>query len=117
MFATPAFAQAAAGPANTSVALLQFLPYLAIFAIFYFLMIRPQQQRAKAHRAMIDAVKKGDEVVTGGGLVGKVVRVMDAEVEVELAPNVKVKALKSTLADVRNRVLAAANDGAKSVGG
>lgn len=112
MFATPAFAQAAAGgPANAGVAgLLQFLPYLAIFAIFYFLMIRPQQQRAKAHRAMIDAVKKGDEVVTGGGLVGKVVRVMDAEVEVELAPNVKVKALKSTLADVRNRVLAAAND-------
>jgi preprotein translocase subunit YajC len=119
MFASPAFAQAAAGagPAGGVAGLIAFVPYVAIFAIFYFLMIRPQQQRAKAHRAMIDAVKKGDEVVTGGGLIGKVVRVMDAEVEVELGPQIKVKALKSTLADVRNRTLpAAANDTAKSAG-
>ena len=113
MFATPAFAQAAAGGAagNGAVGLIAFLPYVAIFAIFYFLMIRPQQQRAKAHRALIDAVKKGDEVVTGGGLIGKVVKVSDGEVEIEIAPTVKVKALKSTLADVRTRGLpAAAND-------
>jgi len=117
MFASPAYAQAAAagaGPAGFG-AVLAFVPYIAIFALFYFLMLRPQQQRAKAHRAMLDAVKKGDEVVTGGGLIGKVVRVMDAEVEVELAPNMKVKALKSTLADVRNPVpLAAANDSSKA---
>jgi preprotein translocase subunit YajC len=118
MFESPAFAQAAtaAAPGGGAVAgLIAFAPYIAIFAIFYFLMIRPQQQRAKAHRAMLDAVQKGDEVVTGGGLIGKVVRVMDAEVEVELAPTVKVKALKSMLADVRNRTApTAANDGGKA---
>ncbi len=114
MFESPAFAQAAGGAAGApagAVGLIAFVPYIAIFAIFYFLMIRPQQQRAKAHRALIEAVKKGDEVVTGGGLVGKVVRVMDGEVEIELAPQVKVRALKATLADVRNRTLPpAAND-------
>jgi len=112
MFASPAYAQAAAGAAPAGmVGLLQFVPYIAIFAIFWFLMIRPQQQRAAEHRAMIDAVKKGDEVVTGGGLVGKVVRVMDSEVEIELAPQLKVKAVKATLADVRNRTApVAAND-------
>ena len=116
MFASPAFAQAtAAGPGAGAVGILAFVPYVAIFAIFYFLMIRPQQQRAKAHRAMLDGVKKGDEVVTGGGLVGKVTRVMDTEVEVELAPNVKVKALKSMLADIRDPMRpTAANDVAKS---
>lgn len=112
MFASPAYAQAAAAaPGGATAGLIAFVPYIAIFAIFYFLMIRPQQQRAKAHRAMIDAVKKGDEVVTGGGLVGKVLKVMDGECEIELSPTVKVRALKSTLADVRNRTApAAAND-------
>ena len=112
MFASPAYAQAAGAAPAGAAGLIAFAPYLAIFAIFYFLMIRPQQQRVKAHRAMIDAVKKGDEVVTGGGLIGKVVRVMDAEVEVELAPALKVRALKSTLSDVRGRgvAVAAAND-------
>ena len=117
MFASPAFAQAAGATGAGVAGLVAFVPYVAIFAIFYFLMIRPQQQRAKAHRAMIDAVKKGDEVVTGGGLVGKVVKVSAGEVEIELAPQVKVKALKSTLADVRTRgVPAAANDSAKNNG-
>jgi len=84
---------------------------VAIFAIFYFLMIRPQQQRAKAHRAMVDAVKKGDEVVTGGGIIGKVARVMDGEIEIEVATGVKLRVLKGTLSDVRNPKLpAAAND-------
>jgi preprotein translocase subunit YajC len=111
MFATPALAQAAGGAGAATAGLIAFVPYLAIFVIFYFLMIRPQQQRAKQHRAMIDAVKKGDEIVTGGGLVGKVTRVMDGEVEIELAPQMKVRALKSTLADVRNRTAPiAAND-------
>ncbi len=114
MFASPAFAQAAgtaAGPGAGAAGLLGIAPYIAIFAIFYFLMIRPQQQRAKAHRAMIDAVKKGDEVVTAGGIIGKVARVMDAEVEIDAGNNVKLRVLKSTLADVRNRTIpAAAND-------
>ncbi len=111
MFATPAYAQAAGGAGGATAGLIAFVPYLAIFAIFYFLMIRPQQQRARQHREMIDAVKKGDEVVTGGGLIGKVSRVTDGEVEIELAPQLKVRALKSTLADIRNRTAPlAAND-------
>ena len=102
MFASPAFAQAAS-PAGSSgaAAFLQFVPLLFIFVIFYFLLIRPQQRRLKAHQALIASVKKSDTVVTGGGLIGKVTRVDDMEVEVELAPNVRVKALKSTLTEVR----------------
>ena len=112
MFASPAFAQAAGtGAGSATAGLIAFVPYIAIFAIFYFLMIRPQQQRAKAHRAMIVAVKKGDEVVTGGGIVGKVVRVMDGEVEIDAGNNVKFRVLKGTLSDVRDRAVpAAAND-------
>jgi preprotein translocase subunit YajC len=68
--------------------------------IFWFLLIRPQQQRAKQHRAMIDAVKKGDSIVTGGGLVGKVTKVEGDIVEVEIASGVKVKAVKATLSDI-----------------
>ena len=113
MFASPAYAQAAAaaGPGAGAAGLIAFAPYIAIFAIFYFLMIRPQQQRAKAHRAMIDAVAKGDDVVTGGGILGKVTRVQDGEVEVEVATGVKLRVLKATLSDVRNRMApTAAND-------
>ncbi|WP_156255069.1 preprotein translocase subunit YajC [Sandarakinorhabdus oryzae] len=113
MFETPAYAQAAGGAAAAggTVALIGFLPYLAIFAIFYFLIIRPQQQRAKQHRAMVDAVKKGDDLVTAGGIIGKAIRVTDTEVEVEAGPNVRFTVLKSTLADVKPRgVPAAAND-------
>ena len=114
MFSTPAYAQAAAGGAASGgigYMLMQILPLLALFLIFWFLIIRPQQQKMKAHRAMVDAVKKGDEVVTGGGLVGKVTKVADNEVEIELAPNVKVRALKGTLSGVTPRgAPAAAND-------
>ena len=123
MFETPAFAQAAntagtvAGGAagGAAAGLIAFVPYIAIFVIFYFLMIRPQQQRAKAQRALIDAVKKGDEVVTGGGIIGKVTRVMDnGEVEIEVAPTVKLKVVRATLADVRTRGLPAAANDAKA---
>jgi len=79
---------------------MQFVPLLLIFGIFYFLLFRPQQQAAKLHREKVNAVKKGDMVVTGGGLIGKVTRVDEAQVEIEIAPNVKVKALKGTLSDV-----------------
>ncbi len=99
MFET-AYAQTAAGGAAPN-AMLQFLPLIAIFIIFYFLLIRPQQKRLKEHRTLIDSVKRGDTVVTGGGFIGKVTKVEDAEVEVEIAANVRVKIVKSTLTDVR----------------
>ena len=112
MFASPAFAQSAAPAASANPAgfLVQMAPLLLIFVIFYFLLIRPQQRRLKAHQAMIAAVKKNDMVVTGGGLVGKVTRVDEAEVEVEIAPSVRVKALKGTLTEVRPFGAKPAND-------
>lgn len=113
MFSTPAFAQGAtAGAAGgASGFLIQVVPLILLFVIFWFLIIRPQQQRAKQHKAMIDAVKKGDDVVTGGGLIGRVVKVTDQDVEIELSPTVKVKALKATLSQVTSRgAPAAAND-------
>lgn len=101
MFATPAYAQAAGGASAGGAAFfVQIVPLLLIFVIFYFLMIRPQQRRLKQHRALIDAVKKGDQVVTGGGLIGKVTRVDDQQVEIEIATGVKVKVVKATLTDV-----------------
>ncbi len=104
MFSTPAYAQAAgAGSTDPMVMIIGFAPYLAIFAIFYFLLIRPQQQRVKAHRAMVDAVARGDEVVTGGGIIGKATKVEGVEVEVEVASGVKLRVLKATLADVRKQ--------------
>lgn len=102
MFATPAFAQAASGTASGGIASTVFFfgQFILIGLIFWFLMIRPQQQRMKAHRAMIDAVKKGDSVVTGGGIVGKVTKVEADLVEVEVAAGVKVKVVKATLTDI-----------------
>ena len=101
MFATQAFAQTAgAAAAGGPPAFLQFVPLLLMGVIFYFLLIMPQQKRAKQHRAKLDAVKKGDSVVTGGGLLGKVVKVDENEVEIEIAANVRVRAIKSTLTDV-----------------
>lgn len=112
MFTSPAFAQtaAAAGPQGSFIGAI--MPFLLILPIFYFLLIRPQQRRLKEHRAMIDAVKKGDMVVTAGGLIGKVTKVADGEVEVELAPSVRVRVVKSTLSEVRDPVGAPANDSA-----
>ena len=75
-------------------------PWLLIFVIFYVLMIRPQQQRVKEHQATIAAVKKGDEVITGGGIRGKVTKVTDDEAEVEIAQGVRVRVVKATLSQV-----------------
>jgi preprotein translocase subunit YajC len=103
MFATPAFAQAA-GAAGAAGGLISFVPILLIFAIMYLLMIRPQQKKAKEHRAMIEALRRGDQVITSGGLIGKVSKVADNEVEVELAPsNVKVRVVKSTISQVLSK--------------
>ncbi|MEA3068011.1 MAG: preprotein translocase subunit YajC [Sphingomonadales bacterium] len=86
------------------------LPWLLIFAIFYMLMIRPQQRRAKEHQASIAAVKKGDEVITGGGIRGKVTKVSDDEAEVEIAQGVKVRVVKSTITHVLSANTKPAND-------
>ncbi len=102
MFVSPAYAQAAGGSPLGSIT--SFVPLIAIFAIMYFLMIRPQQKKMKEHRAMIAAVRKGDQVVTAGGLVGKVSKVFDeTQVEVEIASGVKVKVMTATLANVLNK--------------
>ncbi|MFM5947957.1 MAG: preprotein translocase subunit YajC [Novosphingobium sp.] len=79
---------------------MQFLPLVAMVAVFWFLIIRPQMRRQKEHQSKISQIKKGDQVLTGGGLLAKVIKVDDHYAEVEIAPNVRVKALKSTLADV-----------------
>jgi preprotein translocase subunit YajC len=102
MFISPAYAQAAPGGMGEIVNLL--VPMLMVFAIFYFFMIRPQQQRAKEHRATIDAIRRGDTVVTSGGIVGKVTKVKDdGEIEVEIADNTRVRVIKSTVAAVRTK--------------
>ncbi len=99
--ATPAYAQAAGQQAGGY----SFFIMLALmFAVFYFLLIRPQQKRQKEHKAMIEAVRRGDTVVTSGGMIGKITKVIDEnEVQVELAESVRVRIIKSTLADVRGK--------------
>ncbi|WP_170564713.1 preprotein translocase subunit YajC [Ruegeria atlantica] len=86
-------------------AIAQFLPLILIFAIMYFLLIRPQQKKMKQHQAMVEAVRRGDQVVTQGGLIGKVSKVKegDNEIEVEIAEGVKVRVVKSTIAQVLNK--------------
>ena len=114
MFATPAYAQAAHGAAAGGAPMdmvLQFAPLAAIMVVFYFLMIRPQQQRAKKHAEDIKAVKRGDNVVLSSGMIGKVTSVGDSEVTVEIAPKVEVKVVKAMISDIRTRgAPAAAND-------
>ena len=103
--------QQTAAPANgTTQLLLGIAPWLLIFVVFYILMIRPQQRRVKAHQAAINAVKKGDEVITAGGIRGRVTKVNDEDAEVEIAPNVKVRVIKSTLSQVLSPNAKPAND-------
>jgi preprotein translocase subunit YajC len=102
---------ASSASANGGAALfMQFAPLVLIFVVFYFLLIRPQQRRMKEHANKIAAVKRGDNVVTGGGLIGKVTKVEDDHVEIEIAQGVKVRAVKSTLGDVINPIAKPAND-------
>ncbi|MFC3568432.1 preprotein translocase subunit YajC [Paracoccus sp. TOH] len=107
MFVTAAHAQAAGAPSGAA-SIASFLPLVLIFVIMYFLMIRPQQKRMKEHRALIEALKKGDEVVTQGGLVGKITSIRDNELEVEIAPGVKVRVIRSTITGLVNRTQPAA---------
>ena len=85
-------------------------PWLLIFVVFYLLMIRPQQRRAKEHQATINAVKKGDDVITAGGIRGRVTKVSDEDAEVEIATGVKVRVIKSTLSQVLSPNAKPAND-------
>jgi preprotein translocase subunit YajC len=91
---------AAAASGEAPPAWLQFLPLVAMGFIFWFLILRPQMKRQKEQAAKIAAIKKGDQVLTAGGFVGKVVRVDEQYADIELAPNVRVKAVKTTISDV-----------------
>jgi preprotein translocase subunit YajC len=107
MFVTPAFAQAAgAGPGG---AFASFVPLILIFAIMYFLLIRPQQKKAKEHKAMVEALRRGDQVLTQGGIIGKVSKVNDdGVIEVEIADGVRVKMPRHTIAQVMSKTEPAA---------
>jgi preprotein translocase subunit YajC len=104
------FAQVGGSATSGAALFMNIAPLILIFVVFWFLLIRPQQRRMKEHANKIAAVKRGDNVVTGGGLMGKVTKVEEDHVEVEIATGVKVRAVKSTLADVLNPVTKAAND-------
>jgi preprotein translocase subunit YajC len=111
MFISSAYAQTPAGADPTSGLLMQIAPLVLIFVVFYFLLIRPQQQARKKHMEMVAQLKKNDIVVTSGGMIGKVKSVADDEVRVELAPNVDVRVLRHTIAEVRSKTEPApAND-------
>lgn len=102
LMAAPALAQAAPPPAGPSI-MTQLLFFLPLILIFYFLLIRPQQQRAKKHAEMVANIKRGDTVITSGGLIGKVNKVNDAELSVDLAENVRVRIIKAMVIEVRNK--------------
>lgn len=94
--------------------LMQFAPFIAIFAIMYFLILRPQQRRAKDQKALVQGARRGDTVVTAGGLIGKVTKSTDeSEVELEIAPNVRVRLARSGIADVRAKGEPVKNEPAK----
>lgn len=102
MFVTPAYAQGAGAPGGMDI-VIQIVPFILIFVIMYFLLIRPQQKRMAAHRALVAGVRRGDVVVTGGGMIGKVKSVNDAEDEVvvELSKGVEVRVIRSSISEVR----------------
>ncbi len=107
MFVTPAFAQAASP--GMGGALGSFIPLILIFFIMYFLLIRPQQKKLKEHRTMVDALRRGDQVLTQGGIVAKITKVNeDGFVEAEIADGVKVKILRSTITQVMSKTEPAA---------
>ena len=106
-----AYAQAAQDTFGMLNSLL--IPTMLIIGIMYFLMIRPQQKRLKEHQAMVAAVRRGDTVVTSGGIIGKVAKVDDQELQVEIAEGVKIKILRSTISEVRGKGEAASSPKAK----
>ncbi|WP_185982901.1 preprotein translocase subunit YajC [Aureimonas mangrovi] len=102
MFVSPAFAQTAGAAGGTESILISILPFVAVFAIMYFLIIRPQRRNMKKREDMLKNIRRGDTVVTGGGIVAKVTKVMDnGELEVQISEQVKVRVLQAMVADVR----------------
>jgi preprotein translocase subunit YajC len=119
MLISTAYAQAAPAAPNALGGLESFLPLILIFVIFYFLLIRPQQKKMKTHKEMLGTIRKGDRIVTGGGMLGTVAKVEDNEITIEVAENVRVKVIRATVADVLNRPesgSAAKSDEAKPAG-
>ena len=111
MFESPALAATGGAASNgTTSFLVNIFPLILIFVIFYFLLIRPQQRRMKQHQSMVAAVKPRDTAITNGGLIGKVTKVDDNEVELEVAQGVRVRVVKSMLSDVRPHGAKPAND-------
>ncbi|MBC2859574.1 preprotein translocase subunit YajC [Stappia sp. 28M-7] len=103
MLISPAYAQGAGGAGSTDI-LMSLLPFVLIFVIMYFLIIRPQRQRMKQHQEMVSNLRRGDTVVTAGGLIGKVSKVVDdGEVQLELAEGLKVRAVRSMITEVRSK--------------
>jgi preprotein translocase subunit YajC len=100
MFITEAFAQTGGAGSSTSM-IIQFLPIILIFVIMYFLILRPQRQKARLHQEMVANLRRGDTVVTTGGLIGKVAKVEDSELQVELAEGVRVRVVRGMVAEVR----------------
>ena len=100
---TPAFAQAAGSSGGGAEIALQLVPFVLIFVIMYFLILRPQQRRVKDHQSMVKGLRREDTVVTNGGIIGRVTKVQDeaAEVEIEIAPNVRVRVMRSMIQEVR----------------
>ena len=104
MFITPAFAQAAAAGGDTNSMLMSLLPFALIFVIMYFLILRPQQKKVKDHAELVKNIRRGDTVVTSGGLVGKVTKVVDDEqIEFEVADGVRVRQMRTMIAGVRTK--------------
>lgn len=101
MFITPAYAQSGAGSGSEMI--ISLLPFILIFVIMYFLILRPQQKRVKTHQEMVKNLRRGDTVVTSGGLIGKIKSVADDEVRVELATNVEVRVIRGTITEVRTK--------------
>ena len=102
MFTTSAFAQGFGGAGGEGGMLMSLLPFVLIFVIMYFLILRPQQKRVKAHQELVKNVRRGDTVITNGGLVGKVTKVVDDEqIEIEIADNVRIRQVRGMITDVR----------------
>ncbi|MCW2309215.1 preprotein translocase subunit YajC [Rhodobium gokarnense] len=103
MFVTPAFAQSGTAAPGGDM-LISLIPFVLIFVIMYFLIIRPQRQRVKEHQTMVSGLRRGDTVVTGGGLIGKVSRVIDDnEIQLELAEGMKVRVVRAMIHEVRSK--------------
>jgi preprotein translocase subunit YajC len=111
MWVTPAFAQTGGG--GSALGILQLAPFLLIFVIMYFLIIRPQRQQAKRREEMLKAIRRGDTVITTGGIVGKVTKVVDdSELELQIADGVRVRAMRAMVAEVRVKAEPAAGNAA-----